>query len=265
MSTIVTRVGKGSPLTFDELDANFTNLNTDKYQAGNNVALGTIAGSTITSSALTSGRVIFASASGLLTDNANLTWDNANNRLGIGTASPIFPLTIYSTTSAVASIYADNTQGSYRVYGYGSSGMANGFIRHGGTFASPTAVSSGSSTGTFNFQAFGGTTTVITSQIQNFVSTYTADNDISGFMTLSTRPTGLGASLTERMRIHASGGVSIGNTTDSGAASLNVSGLIYPQQASTAPTYVKGAIYFDTTLNKLRVGGATAWETITSV
>jgi hypothetical protein len=71
----------------------------------------------------------------------------------------------------------------------------------------------------------------------------------------------------ERMRIHASGGVSIGNTTDSGAGSLNVNGLIYPQQATTAgaPAYVKGAIYFDTTLNKLRVGGATAWETITSI
>lgn len=43
-------------------------------------------------------------------------------------------------------------------------------------------------------------------------------------------------------------------------------GLIKPQQAPTAsaPAYVKGAIYFDTTLNKLRVGGATAWETITS-
>jgi hypothetical protein len=63
------------------------------------------------------------------------------------------------------------------------------------------------------------------------------------------------------------GGVSIGNTVDKGAASLNVSGLIYPQQAATAsaPAYVIGAIYFDTTLNKLRVGGATAWETITSV
>ena len=73
--------------------------------------------------------------------------------------------------------------------------------------------------------------------------------------------------LTERVRVFSSGGVSIGNTTDSGAASLNVSGLIYPQQATTvgAPAYVKGAIYFDTTLNKLRVGGATAWETITSV
>jgi hypothetical protein len=44
-------------------------------------------------------------------------------------------------------------------------------------------------------------------------------------------------------------------------------GTISPQQATTAaaPAYVKGAIYFDTTLNKLRVGGATAYETITSV
>lgn len=44
-------------------------------------------------------------------------------------------------------------------------------------------------------------------------------------------------------------------------------GTVKPQLATTAgaPAYVKGAIYFDTTLNKLRVGGATAWETITSV
>ena len=48
---------------------------------------------------------------------------------------------------------------------------------------------------------------------------------------------------------------------------LTTSGTISPQKATTAaaPGYVKGAIYFDTTLNKLRVGGATAWETITSV
>jgi hypothetical protein len=69
----------------------------------------------------------------------------------------------------------------------------------------------------------------------------------------------------ERVRMFASGGVSIGNTTDPGAGGLKVSGLMYPQQAATAPSYVKGAIYFDTTLNKLRVGGATDWETITSV
>jgi hypothetical protein len=72
---------------------------------------------------------------------------------------------------------------------------------------------------------------------------------------------------TARVQIGASGGVSIGNTTDPGTGGLIVSGLMYPQQAATAsaPGYVKGAIYFDTTLNKLRVGGATGCETITSI
>jgi hypothetical protein len=46
---------------------------------------------------------------------------------------------------------------------------------------------------------------------------------------------------------------------------LTAAGTISPQQADSAPAYVKGAIYFDTTLNKLRVGGATDWETITSL
>jgi hypothetical protein len=78
---------------------------------------------------------------------------------------------------------------------------------------------------------------------------------------------GTGASGAEKMRVYSGGGVSIGNTTSPGAGGLRVSGLMYPQQATTAgaPAYVKGALYFDTTLNKLRVGGATAWETITSV
>jgi hypothetical protein len=48
-----------------------------------------------------------------------------------------------------------------------------------------------------------------------------------------------------------------------------VKGLLYdgPTQYTTAsaPPYKKGAMYFDTTLNKLRIGGATHWETVTSV
>ena len=49
--------------------------------------------------------------------------------------------------------------------------------------------------------------------------------------------------------------------------SLQSNGVFKTFQATTAaaPAYVKGGIYFDTTLNKLRVGGATAWETITSL
>lgn len=43
-------------------------------------------------------------------------------------------------------------------------------------------------------------------------------------------------------------------------------GVIAVGQAATAgaPTYVEGSIYYDTTLHKLRVGGAAGWETITS-
>jgi hypothetical protein len=38
MSTIVTRAGKGSPLTHTEVDNNFTNLNTDKAEKNPRVA-----------------------------------------------------------------------------------------------------------------------------------------------------------------------------------------------------------------------------------
>ena len=60
-------------------------------------------------------------------------------------------------------------------------------------------------------------------------------------------------------------GNSVNRMTLDTSGNLATTGTISPQQTGTAPTYVKGAIYFDTTLNKLRVGGATGWETITSV
>lgn len=53
MATIITRAGKGSPLTHNEVDANFTNLNTDKLEASDLTA-GTgisITGTTVTNAA----------------------------------------------------------------------------------------------------------------------------------------------------------------------------------------------------------------------
>jgi hypothetical protein len=55
MTTIVTRAGKGSALTHNEVDSNFTNLNSAKYESGNNATLGTIQGSTITATTAFSG------------------------------------------------------------------------------------------------------------------------------------------------------------------------------------------------------------------
>lgn len=48
MSTIVTRSGKGSPLTHNEVDANFTNLNTDKIQDGDSPSFTQVAVTTAT-------------------------------------------------------------------------------------------------------------------------------------------------------------------------------------------------------------------------
>ena len=48
MSTIVTRSGKGSPLSHVEVDANFTNLNTDKVEkTAADISGGTITGTRI--------------------------------------------------------------------------------------------------------------------------------------------------------------------------------------------------------------------------
>jgi hypothetical protein len=45
MSTITTRSGKGSPLTNSEVDANFTNLNSDKYQSGDSISVADVTSS----------------------------------------------------------------------------------------------------------------------------------------------------------------------------------------------------------------------------
>lgn len=60
--------------------------------SGTTLGFGTVApagGGTGTGTAFTTGSVVFAGASGVYTqNNSKLFWDNTNNRLGIGTASP---------------------------------------------------------------------------------------------------------------------------------------------------------------------------------
>jgi hypothetical protein len=62
--------------------------------------------------------------------------------------------------------------------------------------------------------------------------------------------------------------VNIGSATAGALGTTTLNSLLVLLKntpTGSAPAYVKGGVYFDSTLNKLRIGGATAWETVTSV
>lgn len=68
-----------------------------------------------------------------------------------------------------------------------------------------------------------------------------------------------------------SGAVTVGGGLTSTAGTTTLGTTIHTGTQTSAsfttgtePAYVKGGQYFNTTLNKMRIGGATAWETVTS-
>lgn len=129
MSTIVTRSGKGSPLTNTEVDANFTNLNTDKIQSGD-----TVAALTITT----------ASVSGDLTvDTSTLKVDSSNNRVGILDATPSVSLDAGSATDAMhvpSGTTAQRPTGAAGLFRYNStSGEFEGYTSSWGSIGGGTA------------------------------------------------------------------------------------------------------------------------------
>ena len=194
-------------------------------------------GGTGTATAFTTGSVVFAGASGTYTqDNANLFWDDTNNYLGIGTASPSTLLSLYNATNASLNVSSDTFTNIISARYSTNSGAPFMALRKGrGTTASPTAVASGDVLGQFIFQGYGGTNNRNLSQIVSYVDTYTSDSNISTGLYFGTSPSGSAAS-TENMRIDSSGNVGIGVTP---ATRLDVGGtgldrlLINPQVAGS--------------------------------
>ena len=95
-SISLTTTGTSGAATYDNTTGV---LNIPQYSGGGGG--GMAIGGSITSA--TAGSVLFAGASGVLAqDNANFFWDDTNNRLGIGTATPSSKLTISSSTNGNA-------------------------------------------------------------------------------------------------------------------------------------------------------------------
>jgi hypothetical protein len=109
MSTIVTRAGKGSALTHNEVDANFTNLNTDKLQSGDTAAAltitsatfgaGTVSAPSLTTSGDTNTGIFFPAADTIAFAEGGVESMriDSSGSLGIGTSSPLTKLNVNGT------------------------------------------------------------------------------------------------------------------------------------------------------------------------
>jgi len=140
-------------------------------------------GGTGTNTTFTAGSVVFAGASGVYTqDNANLFWDNSNDRLGIGTATPSVPLDV--TENGVNSGLGYSNV-SKIVDGSGNKGLLIGYDNSAQT-------------------------TVLTAN-----STAASSN-----MTFWTYEAG-GSGWAERMRVASSGNVGIGTSSPGSALQVN--------------------------------------------
>ena len=118
MSTIVTRAGKGSPLTHNEVDANFTNLNTDKagYITGE--------GGTVTQATSKATAVTLSKKCGQITlHNASLAADTT-------VSFTLTNTTIVATDLLVLNHVSGGTAGSYLLNAQAGAGSASINVRN---------------------------------------------------------------------------------------------------------------------------------------
>ncbi len=242
MATIVTRAGKGSPLTHNEVDSNFINLNTDKVEL-----TGT---SPVSISVSTAGNALSVTQSGA--GNALLVEDSASpdstpfivtadGRVGMGVPNAsYFPGNI--------GLYITANDGNYRVLFQRMSDDSSGpqfFFRKGrGTLEVRTGVQSGDRLGTLSYSGH-----VDTSNNYEAASIFAevdgtpGINDMPGRLVFSTTADGA-SSPTERMRIDNAGNVGIGGTptvdllrlTGTAAGGTTINGLIIDETVGSGVT-----------------------------
>jgi hypothetical protein len=135
---------------------------------------------------LTSGSVLFSNGTTIAQDNANLFWDDTNNRLGIGTSAPLSKLDVKTTNTVTASrgnLYVRTSDA--QAIDKGGQITLGGMYDDAGTFDLPFGAIAG--------RKINGT-----------------NNSLSGYLQLSTSDSS--GTLLERMRITSAGNVGIGTT-----------------------------------------------------
>lgn len=176
----------------------------------------------------TGANVITASTNG----SERLRIDSSGN-VGIGTSSPTLPLTVGDSTlpagvTLSGQMITGTTSGSSLLTLRFSAATGSAVFSQyasSGTPSSPTAVASGRALGRNNWHGFDGTNYVNAAAIVSVVDGTPSTGSMPGRIAFLTTPSGSGTPV-ERMRIHSTGGVSVGNTTDPGSTNLSVTGSV---------------------------------------
>jgi hypothetical protein len=160
-------------------------------------------------------------------------WDAANHTLVGGVTASRATLDYalqVETTNSLAGISAYRNQNAAG----GAPAMWLGRSR-GTTNGSFTAVQAADTLGSLVYSGADGTTDVVGAAISAFVGNTVSSNIVPTYLTVRTMNNA--GTYAERIRIAASGGVSIGNTTDAGASNLSVTGTI-TSAAHTANSFI---------------------------
>jgi hypothetical protein len=237
----------------------------------------------------------------VLQESANLFWNNTTNRLGIGTSSPAASLHVTGeirvnagqsiTLDTSNNIYLLGAGNQFRIY---SGGIAALNIATNGNTLIGTTTDAGYKLDVNGTMRVIGATTLGTTSASNITTvassgssnvlnvTNTAGTFVfgvdsaGGYAQSLTANRGMwfyNSSASAYIGAAASGCIAINTTSPNASAILDVTsttkGVLFPRMTTTQKNAIaspaSGLVVYDTTLGKLCVRGASAWETITSV
>jgi hypothetical protein len=173
--------------------------------------------------ALTSGSVLFSNGTTIAQDNSNLFWDDTNNRLGIGTASPVSTLHVQGTYAGLDDnlipqlrFQNSNTTSSVELYALAKVLVGTGF---GGGFP----------------------------EMWLQVRRDSSNGGSAALRVVSNHPLQLWTNNSERARIFANGNVGINTTTDAGYR-LDVNGSVRATGSISAASAIARGTFLNQTL-----------------
>ena len=200
----------------------------------------------------TDGRVLFQNGGGILQQSANFFWDNTNSRLGIGNSSPTARLHI-SAQGALSSdvvIRARNSANTADLFSVLGNGVTN--------------VSTLTATNQINISQPAG--------LYYPTIAFTA-NGSQSCGTIEGYNSGLYIRNTAYLNLNSPsvyvGGYNTGAASAAFTITSTTKGFMPPRMTTTEKNAITspaaGLVVYDTTLGKLCLRGAAAWETITSL